>query len=138
QHKFLQAVRQKATAVNAALILDEIQCGMGRCGHLLAQQQYSVKGDMTVLSKAIGGGIPLAAVLVTNDVAEALKSGMHGCTFGGNPVSATAGNWMLAKINKPSFLARVRKRGRELEAGLTSLVRKHASLGEIRGLGLLR
>jgi predicted acetylornithine/succinylornithine family transaminase len=138
QHKFLTALRQRASAVGAALIFDEVQCGMGRCGQLLAGQHYGVKADMTVMSKALGGGYPIAVVLMTAEVADTLKAGMHGCTFGGSPVAATAANWMLAKINKPGFLARVRKRGRELEAGLTTLAKKHASLGEVRGMGLLR
>jgi acetylornithine/N-succinyldiaminopimelate aminotransferase len=138
QHKFLQALRQKTSAVGAALIFDEVQCGMGRCGQLLASQHYGITADLVVLSKALGGGIPLAAVLATADVAETLKSGMHGCTFGGNPVAATAGNWVLSRINRPSFLARVRKRGKELGAGLETLVKKHASLSAVHGLGLLR
>ena len=138
QHKFLQAVRQRSSAVGATLVLDEVQCGMGRCGQLLASQHYGIQGDVAVLSKALGGGFPLAAVLVTAEVAEALKPGMHGCTFGGSPVAATAGNWILSRINRPGFLARVRKRGKELGAGLEGLAKKHASLGEVRGLGLLR
>ena len=138
QHKFLQALRQRATAVGATLIFDEVQCGMGRCGQLLAAQHYGVTADITVLSKALGGGIPLAAVLTTAAVAETLKPGMHGCTFGGSPVAATAGNWVLSRINRPGFLARVRKRGKELGAGLEALAKRHAALGEVRGLGLLR
>jgi acetylornithine/N-succinyldiaminopimelate aminotransferase len=138
QHKFLQAVRQRASAVGATLILDEVQCGMGRCGQLLASQHYGVQGDIVVLSKALGGGFPLAAVLTTAEVAESLKPGMHGCTFGGSPVAATAGNWILSRINRPGFLARVRKRGKELGAGLEALAKQHPSLGEVRGLGLLR
>ncbi len=138
QHKFIQAVRQRASAVGATLILDEVQCGMGRCGQLLAAQHYGIQGDITVLSKALGGGFPLAAVLMTADVAETLKPGMHGCTFGGSPVAATAGNWVLSRINRPSVLARVRKRGKELGAGLEALAKQHATLGEVRGLGLLR
>ena len=138
QHKFLQALRQKTSAVGAVLILDEVQCGMGRCGQLLASQHYGVSGDMVVLSKALGGGIPLAAVLCTAEVAETLQPGMHGCTFGGNPVAATAGNWVLSRINRPGFLARVRKRGKELGLGLEALAKKHATLVEVRGLGLLR
>jgi acetylornithine/N-succinyldiaminopimelate aminotransferase len=138
QHKFLQAVRQKTSAAGATLIFDEVQCGMGRCGQLLAAQHYGVTADITVLSKALGGGLPLGAVLIGAEVAEALKPGMHGCTFGGNPVAATAGNWVLSRVNRPGFLARVRKRGKELGAGLEALARKHATLGEVRGLGLLR
>jgi len=111
---------------------------MGRCGQLLAGQHYGVKSDLTVLSKALGGGLPLAAVLMTAEVADTLKPGMHGCTFGGSPVAATAGHWVLSRINRPGFLARVRKRGKELAAGLETLAKRHASLGEVRGLGLLR
>jgi predicted acetylornithine/succinylornithine family transaminase len=135
---FLHALRERTTAVGAALIFDEIQCGMGRTGQLLAAQHHGLKADMTVLSKALGGGIPLAAVLMTAEVAGTLKPGMHGCTFGGNPVSAAAGNWVLSRINRPGFLSRVRKRSRELDAGLKALVAKHASLAQAHGLGLLR
>jgi acetylornithine/N-succinyldiaminopimelate aminotransferase len=138
QHKFIQALRQRATGVGAALVLDEVQCGMGRTGHLLAAQHFGVKGDITVLSKALGGGFPIAAVLMTAEVAEALKPGMHGCTFGGSPAAASAATWVLSRINRPSVLARVRKRGRELEAALTALAKRHATLGDVRGLGLLR
>ena len=138
QHKFLTAVRQRATAVGATLILDEVQCGMGRCGRLLAAEHYAVQGDITVLSKALGGGFPLAAVLMTAEVAEHLKPGMHGCTFGGSPAAAAAGNWVLSKIDRPSFLARVRKHGKALGAGLETLAKRHPVLGEVRGLGLLR
>jgi acetylornithine/N-succinyldiaminopimelate aminotransferase len=136
--KFLQALRARCTALSIPLIFDEVQCGMGRSGRLLAAQHYGVRADITVLSKALGGGLPLAAVLMTDEIAAALKPGMHGCTFGGNPVSTTAGLWVLGQINKPSFLARVRKRARELDAALKSLLAKHASLAEARGLGLLR
>jgi acetylornithine/N-succinyldiaminopimelate aminotransferase len=138
QHKFMQALRQKASAVGATLIFDEVQCGMGRSGRLLAAEHYGVKADVTVLSKALGGGFPLAAVLMTAEAAEALKPGMHGCTFGGSPAAAAAGNWILARINRPGFLAKVRKRGKELGAGLEALAKRHPALGEVRGLGLLR
>ncbi len=136
--KFLTALRARCTAVGATLIFDEVQCGMGRSGRLLAAEHFGVRADITVLSKAIGAGIPLAAVLMTNRIATSLKSGMHGCTFGGNPVAATAGLWVLEQVKKPSFLARVRKRARELDRHLVSLLEKHPSLAGIRGLGLLR
>lgn len=136
--EFLAALRARATALRAALVLDEIQCGMGRCGRLLAAEHYGVRGDYLVLSKALGGGIPIGAVLMTAEAASALGPGMHGCTFGGSPVAAVAGRFMLSRVNSPAFLARVRRRGRELERGLDALVRRHASLALARGLGLLR
>jgi acetylornithine/N-succinyldiaminopimelate aminotransferase len=138
RREFLVALRAQCSVLKAALIFDEIQCGMGRCGRLLAAEHYGVRADCTVLSKALGGGLPLAAVLMTREFAAGLKPGMHGCTFGGGPVAATAGTFVLERVRKPGFLARVRRRGRVLEEALDALVRRHASLGQARGLGLLR
>jgi len=136
--KFLQALRARCTALGVPLIFDEVQCGMGRSGRLLAAEHFGIRADMTVLSKALGGGLPIAAVLITPEIAAALKPGMHGCTFGGNPVSATAALWMLGQINKPGFLARVRRRARELDRAIKTLLEKHPSLAAAHGLGLLR
>jgi acetylornithine/N-succinyldiaminopimelate aminotransferase len=97
-----------------------------------------VRADATVMSKALGGGYPLAAVLMTAEFAAHLKPGMHGCTFGGSPAATSAGRFMLAKVNRPGFLAKVRRRGKQLEAALDALVRRHDTLAEARGLGLLR
>jgi acetylornithine/N-succinyldiaminopimelate aminotransferase len=138
RREFLEALRTRCSELNAALIFDEVQCGMGRCGRLLAAEHYGVRADVTVLSKALGGGLPLAAVIMTRDFGAHLKPGMHGCTFGGSPLAATAGAFMLARVRKPGFLARVRSRGRALEAALEGVVKRHASLAETRGLGLLR
>lgn len=138
QREFLEALRIRTAALGAALVFDEVQCGMGRCGRLLAQEHYGVRADYTVLSKALGGGFPLAAVLMSAEAAGALSAGMHGCTFGGGPVAASAGAWVLERIQRPGFLARVRRRGRDLDRGLESLVARHASLAGTRGLGLLR
>jgi len=136
--EFLQALRARCTALGVPLIFDEVQSGMGRSGRLLAAEHYGVRADVTVLSKALGGGLPLAAVLMTADFAAPLKPGMHGCTFGGGPVTTTAGLWVLNQVRKPSFLARVRKRARQLESALADLVAKHPTLADARGLGLLR
>ncbi len=136
--EFLQALRARTAALGAALVHDEVQCGMGRCGRLLASEDYGVRADYVVLSKALGGGLPLGAVLMTAEAAQALQSGMHGCTFGGGPVAATAGAYVLERVRKPGFLARVRRLGRALGAGLERLVARHASLAEARGAGLLR
>jgi predicted acetylornithine/succinylornithine family transaminase len=136
--EFLQALRARTEALGAALILDEVQSGMGRSGHLLASEHFDVRADLLVLSKALGGGVPIAAVLMTDEVASALAPGMHGCTFGGGPVAAAAASWMLDRIRRPGFLARVRQRGRELDQALRNLVARHPSLGSTRGLGLLR
>ncbi len=135
---FLQALRARTTALGSLLVFDEVQTGMGRCGHLLAAEHYGVRADLTVMSKALGGGLPLGAVLMTAEVARSLQPGMHGCTFGGGPVVTTAGAWTLAQIDRPGFLARVRRRGRTLGSALETLVARHHSLAGERGLGLLR
>jgi predicted acetylornithine/succinylornithine family transaminase len=135
---FLQALRARCTALGALLIVDEVQTGMGRTGRLLAQEHFDVRGDLVVMSKALGAGLPIAAVLMTADVAKALAPGMHGCTFGGNAVCAAAARWSLAQVRRPAFLERVRRAARKLAAGLEALVAKHAFVREARGLGLLR
>jgi acetylornithine/N-succinyldiaminopimelate aminotransferase len=136
---FLQALRERCDQVGAVLVADEVQCGMGRCGRLLAAEHFGVRADLTVLSKALGGGIPIAAVLMTEPIAASLAPGMHGCTFGGNPVAAAAARWMLARVRRPAVLARVRSRGRALAASLGDLVARHpARLSQARGLGLLQ
>jgi len=135
---FLQALRARTTALGAALVIDEVQTGMGRTGRLLAQEHFDVKADLTVMSKALGAGLPIAAVLMTEAVAKTLAPGMHGCTFGGNAVCAAAARWSLAQVRRPAFLERVRRAARKLAAGLETLAAKHPAVREARGLGLLR
>lgn len=137
--EFLQAVRARATAVGALLVIDEVQTGMGRTGRVLAQHHFGVKGDLTVMSKALGAGMPIGAVLMTADVAAHLAPGMHGCTFGGNAVCAAAARWSLAQVRRPAFLERVERAGQVLGDGLAALAATHANVvREARGMGLLR
>ena len=136
---FLEALRARTTALGSVLIFDEVQSGMGRCGRLLAAEHFGVRADLTLLGKAIGGGLPLAAVLMNAEVAASLAPGMHGCTFGGGPVVTAAGDWVLGHVRRPAFLARVRRRGRELAAALDVVVSAFpASVAGSRGLGLLQ
>jgi predicted acetylornithine/succinylornithine family transaminase len=136
--EFLVALRERCTAIGAALIFDEIQCGMGRSGRLLAAEHFGVRADLTVLSKALGGGLPLGAVLLTEDAARGLEPGMHGCTFGGGPAVAAAGLHVLERVRRPGFLTRVRSQGKRLAQGLAAIVTRHPALAEARGLGLLQ
>lgn len=136
--EFLQALRRRCDAVGALLVFDEVQSGTGRTGRFLAAEHFGVRADVTVLSKALGGGLPLSAVLMTAEAARSLSPGIHGTTFGGNPVAAAAGLWVVERVAKPAFLARVRKRGRALGAGLLKLAKDHPkSVAGARGLGLL-
>jgi acetylornithine/N-succinyldiaminopimelate aminotransferase len=137
--EFMEGLRERANRIGAALVIDEVQSGMGRTGTLLAHEQYGLKADITVISKALGSGFPIGAVLMTNAVADTLKPGMHGCTFGGGATAATAALWTLERVNRPVFLSRVRRRGERLARGLEKLALKHPSVvREARGLGLLR
>lgn len=136
--EFLQALRARTTALGAALVLDEVQTGMGRTGTLLAQEQFGVKADVTVLSKALGAGLPIGAVLMSEEMAGCLAPGMHGCTFGGNPVSTAAARWSLARVTAPGFLEQVRRAATALASGLDAIAAKHAAVREARGMGLLR
>jgi acetylornithine/N-succinyldiaminopimelate aminotransferase len=136
--EFLHALRDRAAASGAALILDEVQCGLGRCGSFLASEPYGVRADFVVLSKALAGGLPMGAVLMSQEAGQALAPGLHGCTFGGGPVVASAGGFVVRRLLEPGFLDRVRQRGEELESALAMLVERRASLMESRGLGLLR
>jgi len=138
RREFLEALRARCSALGVQLIFDEVQCGMGRCGWLLAAQHYRVRADVTVLSKALGGGLPLAAVLMSDEAARGLAPGQHGCTFGGGPAVTSAGLHVLERVRRPGFLARVRARGRSLEKGLEALAQRHSTISEARGLGLLR
>lgn len=135
---FLLALRRLTSEKRIALVIDEVQTGMGRCGRLLAQDIHGIRGDYTVLSKALGAGLPIGAVLMSADTAATLAPGMHGCTFGGNPICTAAARWALGKASHPQFLDRVRAAGATLEAGLVALAAKHPAIREVRGLGLLR
>jgi predicted acetylornithine/succinylornithine family transaminase len=134
---FLQALRARCDAADALLVFDEVQSGMGRTGRFLAAEHFGVRADVTVLSKALGGGLPLGAVLLNGRATEALAPGMHGTTFGGNAVAAAAGLWVLERVADPAFLARVRARGQDLMRALARVVARRPSLAEARGLGLL-
>ncbi|NOT35368.1 MAG: aspartate aminotransferase family protein [Candidatus Eisenbacteria bacterium] len=135
--EFLRALRTRTEQLGIPLVFDEVQCGMGRCGRLLAAEHYGVRAELTVLSKALGHGVPIAAVLMTQAIADSLAPGMHGSTFGGNPVASSAALWVLERVNRRGLLAGVRRRGKTLLEGLETLVARHDSLAAARGLGLL-
>ena len=135
---YLQAARLATTAVGAMLVLDEVQTGIGRTGNWFAYQgdEAPVIPDIITLAKGLGGGIPIGAVIGICTAAEILQPGMHGSTFGGNPISARAGLAVLAAIEEDDLLARVTKAGDKLAA----VVREVAGdqVVEVRGKGLLR
>jgi acetylornithine/N-succinyldiaminopimelate aminotransferase len=127
----LQAAREACDRHGALLILDEIQCGMGRTGSMWSWQDSGVRPDAMTVAKGLGGGLPIGACVTTPEVAETLQRGDHGSTFAGGPVVAAAANVVLDVVDDPAFLAAVRHKGERLQTGL-------AALGlDVRGRGLM-
>jgi acetylornithine/N-succinyldiaminopimelate aminotransferase len=132
---FLALLRRLADAHDAALIFDEVQCGLGRTGRLFAHESAGIEPDILTLAKPLAGGLPMGAVLLKDRIAAAVHAGDHGTTFGGGPVVATAALSVLGRIAEPSFLAGVRAKGRRVEQALAPLV--GGALRSVRGAGLM-
>jgi acetylornithine/succinyldiaminopimelate/putrescine aminotransferase len=135
--EFLGFLREQATAQHIALIFDEIQCGMGRTGALWCYEHYGITPDIMTVAKPIGGGLPLGAIICTNAVADVIKPGDHGTTFGGNPLACALGCVVLKEIAKKSFLRSVREKGDYLGKKLNALKQKFPIIEDLRGKGLL-
>ncbi len=120
------------------LILDEVQCGIGRTGKFLAFEHAKIKPDIVPIAKGIGGGFPIGAVLVNRKVASCMKPGTHGSTFGGNPLAMSVGNAVLDVLFKKGFLSNVKKNGQYFQMELKKLKDKYPKIiKEVRGQGLL-
>jgi len=134
---YLQGVRQLCDDQGLLLILDEIQTGLGRTGKLFAQENFGITPDVMTLAKALAGGLPMGALLATEEVASAFVPGTHASTFGAGPVIAAAAKASLDLLSAPDFLAGVRERGLRLEKGLRALQAELPVIKEVRGLGLM-
>jgi acetylornithine/N-succinyldiaminopimelate aminotransferase len=134
---FWNRARALATKHNALMITDEIQCGLGRTGRYFAYQRFASKPDIAVIAKPLAGGLPLGAILVTNDVAAYISPGLHGTTFGGGPLICAAALECLQIIEDEELLENVRSRGEELKAGLQDLAAKFDFIREVRAEGLM-
>jgi acetylornithine/N-succinyldiaminopimelate aminotransferase len=133
----LRELRDLTRAAGAALIFDEIQCGLGRTGTLFAYERTGVVPDMVTLAKALGGGLPMGAVLVNESVAAAIKPGDHATTFGGGPFVASVALAQLRTVAEPAFLAGVRAKGAWLGERLAALQRGADGVVAVRGRGLM-
>ena len=133
----LRALRQICDDNGLLLVLDEIQCGMGRTGKLFAHEWADVTPDIVACAKGIGGGFPLGACLATEDAASGMVVGTHGSTYGGNPLAMAVGNAVLDVMLAPGFLEHVTAMGDLLHARLAALMQKHAAITEVRGKGLM-
>jgi len=134
---FWQCARELATLHGAALIADEIQCGLGRTGRYFAYQRFSDLPDVVVIAKPLAGGLPLGAILARGAFAEMFSPGLHGTTFGGGPLVCAAALEFLNTVDEEKLMANVRARGAELRAGLIKLAAKYDFVRELRGDGLM-
>ncbi|NRD75354.1 aspartate aminotransferase family protein [Shewanella sp. VB17] len=135
--EFLQVVRALCDKHNALLIFDEVQTGVGRLGELYAYMRGDVVPDILTTAKALGGGFPIAAMLTTKAIADHLKIGTHGSTYGGNPLACAIGNAVLDVVNTPAVLNGVKVREQLLRDGLNKINAKYQVFSEVRGQGLL-
>jgi acetylglutamate kinase len=136
--EFLRGLRAICDANNALLVFDEVQCGLGRLGHLHAYQAYGVVPDLVAIAKPIAAGLPLGALLIGERVAEHLRPGQHGSTFAGGPAVCAVALRVLDAIAERSFLSRVRDLGGRLRAGLERLAEDSPLFRSARGLGLMQ
>ncbi len=136
--KFIKELRQICDENDMLLAFDEVQCGMGRTGHLFAYEYYGVKPDLIGLAKAIGGGFPLGACLATKDAASGMTVGVHGTTYGGNPLAMSVANTVLTEILQEGFLVNVQKVSKNLKEQLLEVQKSYPNIiEEVRGVGLM-
>ena len=134
----LVGLRKLCNKKKILLILDEVQCGIGRSGKFFAFEHAKIKPDIVPIAKGIGGGFPIGAVLVNKKVASGMKPGTHGSTFGGNPLAMSAGNAIMDVMFKKGFLVNVAKNGKYFLSELNKLKNKYPKIiKEVRGKGLL-
>ncbi|MFC4213760.1 aspartate aminotransferase family protein [Pseudophaeobacter arcticus] len=134
----LKALRQICDDKGILLILDEVQCGVGRTGKLFAHEWAGIIPDIMMVAKGIGGGFPLGAVLATEEAASGMTAGTHGSTYGGNPLGCAVGCAVIEEVMAPGFLADVNRRAGLFRQRLEGLVAAHPEVfEELRGAGLM-
>jgi acetylornithine/N-succinyldiaminopimelate aminotransferase len=136
-NEFWKRARELATEHGAALIADEIQCGLGRTGKAFAYQRLAGLPDIVIVAKPLAGGLPLGAFLAREEFAASFSPGLHGSTFGGGPLTCATGLTFLNTVERKHLLANVRARGAELKAGLKKMAAKFDFIREVRGEGLM-
>jgi acetylornithine/succinyldiaminopimelate/putrescine aminotransferase len=134
---FLRELRAITKARKIALILDEIQCGLGRTGTLFAYEQSGIEPDMVTLAKPIAGGLPMGAILMTEEIASAVKAGDHGTTFGGGPFVASVALHVFERLSDPKLLDHVRTTGAWFGKQLNEIAHRTSRIRQVRGAGLM-
>jgi acetylornithine/N-succinyldiaminopimelate aminotransferase len=133
--EFLQLARELTEKSGALLLLDEIQCGLGRTGKYFAYQHYGIKPDIVTIAKPLAAGLPLGALLTTDRVATGMHPGLHGTTFGGGPLACVVAIEVLKQLE--SLLAHVTRLGAYFLGELQALQEKHAAIKHVRGMGMM-
>jgi acetylornithine/N-succinyldiaminopimelate aminotransferase len=135
---FLHGLADICRETGALLVSEEVQCGLGRTGAMFAYQRAHIRPDIVTLAKPLGGGLPLGAVLLREELASALHVGDHGSTFGGNPVAAAASLVVMDRLTSGGFLGKIVKKGKMLGRALRALQRTHRNqIVDVRGCGLM-
>ena len=134
---YLKGLRNICDAHRLLLIFDEVQVGMGRTGKLFAYQHYGVEPDIMTLAKALAGGMPIGAMLASNECASSFSPGTHASTFGGNPLSSAAGVATIETLIQDNILDNCQKMGEYFYSKLVSLKEKHPSIKQVKGKGLI-
>jgi acetylornithine/N-succinyldiaminopimelate aminotransferase len=136
-HEFFAAARELCNSTGALLLADEIQSGMGRTGKWFAYQHYDILPDVTTLAKPIANGLPMGAMLCSEEAALSITPGMHGTTFGGGPLACAVATAVIDTIQREDILAHVAEVGRFFSAELQKLASSHDCITDVRGLGLM-
>ncbi|MEA3009557.1 MAG: acetylornithine/N-succinyldiaminopimelate aminotransferase [Sphingomonadales bacterium] len=136
--EFMRGLRRICDDQDLMLVLDEVQCGVGRTGKLYAYEHYGIEPDILASAKGIGGGFPMGACLATEKAAAGMVVGTHGSTYGGGPLAMAAGQAVMDVVADPEFLERVTRMGERLRGALEQMIPNHDHLFEsVRGLGLM-
>jgi acetylornithine/N-succinyldiaminopimelate aminotransferase len=135
--EFFAAARELTHSTGALLIADEIQSGLGRTGKWLAYQQFGIQPDVTTLAKPLAGGLPLGAMLCSEEVSHAIHPGLHGTTFGGGPLACAVAVAVIDAIEQQGLLGNIRETGAYFKHQLHDLAARHECVVDVRGMGLM-
>ena len=136
-HGFLRELRAVTAARKIALILDEIQCGLGRTGTLYAHEQSGIVPDMVTLAKPLAGGLPMGAILMTDEIAATIMAGDHGTTFGGGPFVSSVALHVFERLSDPALLEHVRETGAWFGKQLHEIAHRTGRIRQVRGVGFM-
>ncbi len=134
---YFRAVRDLCTDAGAMMIVDEVQTGMGRTGKWFGFQNFGVVPDIVSLAKALGGGVPIGAIMTSPEIAKTFTPGTHGTTFGGNPLACAAANAVIRTMKKDKLVERAAELGERWRSEIRSVASDHAEVTDVRGLGLM-